>query len=159
MSIEQNNNGHTKPGPITGKPPVSKWIKVFVIFSFSCLGYVVFFLKDDRAKAKEQTTEVFTPEQVDSTAKADLLKEHGGMAYIMSQDFVKEKLVSPGSADFPFDIDRNFVEARKDSVFTVLAYVDSQNGYGALLRSYFKAKLKYHGNDKWSLLDLNMDEK
>jgi hypothetical protein len=49
---------------------------------------------------------------------------------------VKDRLRSPGSADFPFDGVFN-VTATGPSTYRQVSYVDSQNGFGALIRTNF----------------------
>lgn len=87
---------------------------------------------------------------------AKKVEEEAGMAYIMSQDFLKERLKSPATADFPWQPERNIYNG--DSTFSISSYVDSQNGFGALIRTKYSAILKYNGNDSWSLIDIDLDE-
>ncbi|MBA6091912.1 hypothetical protein H4C81_24005 [Pseudomonas monteilii] len=78
------------------------------------------------------------------------------MAFVMSQNFVKQRLKSPASAAFPYVSDRG-VDVLADGVcgFQVSAYVDSQNGFGALIRSRYQAKISYDRKTKlWSVGEL-----
>lgn len=60
------------------------------------------------------------------------------MALIMSQDFVKRELKSPSTAKFP-SIHRDGVRVNQtgDCKFRVSAYVDAQNGFGAVVRTRY----------------------
>lgn len=80
------------------------------------------------------------------------------MAFVMSQNFVKQRLKSPASAEFPYVIDRGVdVSADGKCGFSVLAYVDSQNGFGAMIRSSYRAEIFYNRETKrWSLGDLRI---
>lgn len=78
------------------------------------------------------------------------------LAFVMSQNFVKQRLKSPSSANFPYVNDRG-VDVFADGTcgFSVSAYVDSQNGFGAMIRSSYQAKIFYDRKTKlWSLGDL-----
>ena len=78
-------------------------------------------------------------------------------AFVMSQTFVKKNLVSPSSAKFPYSDEANIVQIDKVT-WRVASYVDSQNKFGAMLRTRYQAKLMYLGAEKWKLLDLKFLE-
>ena len=74
------------------------------------------------------------------------------MAWIMAQNFVKKQLVSPGSADFGGMFQQSYEDCVTDlgqGRYSVRGWVDSQNKFGAKLRSNFTCTLKYVGNDNW----------
>lgn len=75
------------------------------------------------------------------------------MAGIMCQDFVKNRLRSPGSAKFPGVMDGEpKVSSLGSGRYSVRSYVDSENGFGALLRSDWSCEIrKVPGGDKWQL--------
>lgn len=56
-------------------------------------------------------------------------------AITFSQSCVKEKLKSPKSAEFPVDL--NHVTILNDTLFAIKSYVDSQNSFGAIIRTNF----------------------
>jgi len=76
------------------------------------------------------------------------------MAYIMSQGFVKKRLKSPGSAEFPSmawdktDIRISF--DRSTGLYTVRAWVDAQNSFGAKIRTNYIVVLKEVRPDNWT---------
>ncbi len=41
-----------------------------------------------------------------------------------------------------------------DCTHLVNSYVDAQNGFGAQIRTYYRAKVKYAEDGTWQLLDL-----
>ncbi len=89
--------------------------------------------------------------------------DHKQMANIISQSYVKSALKSPATADFPtFDYGVTDLGGNR---FEVSSYVDSENGFGAKLRSQWYTKLKYSGtgNDadptQWTLEELRIDGK
>lgn len=62
-------------------------------------------------------------------------------AYNYSKDLVKEKLKSPSSADFPL-YDESFV-TKKGDTYTVIAYVDAKNSFGAEVRTNYVADVTF----------------
>lgn len=77
--------------------------------------------------------------------------EHDSLAaYIMSQEFVKDRLISPSTAKFPSYRD-DFVTHLGDGRYLVKAYVDAENIFGAKIRNYYTVTLRYVGGNKWQL--------
>ena len=60
-----------------------------------------------------------------------------------AENYVKAQLKSPATAEFSGYQD-NMV-AYKDGEYSYLGYVDSQNGFGALLRTHFKVWMECNG--------------
>lgn len=77
---------------------------------------------------------------------------HGAWAY--TQQFVEKRLKSPGSAKFPFG---GFQHASclGNHRYNVDSYVDSENSFGAKIRTHFTAIIK-ETNSGWELESLNM---
>jgi len=65
-------------------------------------------------------------------------------AYRYASDFVKQRLKSPSTAKFPgvIEKDSHIREAGTD-LFYINSWVDSQNGFGAMLRSNFSCKITF----------------
>ena len=82
----------------------------------------------------------------------DILGEVWGMA----QSFVKDKLKSPSSADFPVYGDSNVSITNSGDYYKVVGYVDAENGFGAETRSTFSLVLKKSGNN-YTLKECNID--
>lgn len=82
------------------------------------------------------------------------------MAFVMSQDFVKRRLKSPSSAEFPYATSEGVnVIYLGDCKHKVYAYVDAVNSFGAKLRSKYYVELQNEkGTDEWKLLDLKLEE-
>ncbi|MBN2636839.1 MAG: SH3 domain-containing protein [Prolixibacteraceae bacterium] len=64
---------------------------------------------------------------------------------------VKEMLVSPRTAKFPWGGPSEHV-TRNGQVYTVKSYVDSQNGFGAMIRTHFIAKVEQTSENKWKAI-------
>ncbi len=62
-------------------------------------------------------------------------------AYIQGQYYVKQGLKSPATAKFPPNV--FFVHRFDDNRYEVISYVDSQNSFGAMLRSNWNVVFKY----------------
>lgn len=81
-------------------------------------------------------------------------QEHSkAAASVMAEQFVKDKLKSPGSAKFQSFSDQNITDIG-DGRYTIAAWVDSQNSFGALIRTKYICTVKYAGDDKWQLENL-----
>lgn len=76
-------------------------------------------------------------------------------ALSMSQLFVKDRLKSPSSAEFGYGEDQVF--QKNDSTFIVESYVDSQNSFGAMLRSKYVCTLYFDQEGTAHLIDLTMN--
>ena len=76
---------------------------------------------------------------------------HGAWAYM--QSFVEKRLKSPQSADFPFGGYRHVTELGAGR-YKVDSYVDSQNSFGANIRTHFEAVIK-RIDGGWELEYLN----
>lgn len=87
----------------------------------------------------------------DSTNKSD------GMAYVMCQSFVEDRLKAPASAGFANKSEATITETGEDQ-WRIRAHVDSQNSFGANVRTPFVCEIKYVGDDKWQLVDLTLQE-
>jgi hypothetical protein len=85
-------------------------------------------------------------------------KDNTTMAYVMMQNFVKDRLKSPGSAKFEWitepacTIEKNGVEYR------ISSWVDSQNTLGAMIRTRFFGIVRQIDKDNWELLALEFEE-
>lgn len=77
-------------------------------------------------------------------------------AAVVIEKFVKDNLKSPSTADFPSLV--GLVKQVDTKTYEVNSYVDSQNSFGAMLRTNFYCKVKYAGNDKWTCEELRFEE-
>jgi len=75
--------------------------------------------------------------------KKEAQKDVSVMAFVMCKNLVKEKLISPATADFPF-LDRETYN-KGNQKYLIRSYVDSQNGNGALIRTNWNCEIKYNG--------------
>ena len=77
--------------------------------------------------------------------------------HIMSKSYVENVLKSPSTANFP-SYDYSFFDLG-DNKYKIVSYVDSQNGFGAQVRSDYLVTLSYNSGDwadinNWTLHEL-----
>jgi len=85
-------------------------------------------------------------------------KDNKTMAYVMMQEFVKRNLVSPGSAKFEWISEPDCIISKDGFEYTISSWVDSQNGFGALIRTRFAGIVRQVDKDNWELLELEFEE-
>ncbi len=78
-------------------------------------------------------------------------------AYVMAEKWVKERLVSPSTAEFPNGVDK-FVSRGDGQVYFIDSYVDSQNRMGGMMRTYFHAEIEQIEKDRWKLIKLEFKD-
>lgn len=77
-------------------------------------------------------------------------------AFYMAQQFVKEKLKSPSTAEFPYYYNhKDHIHYNGNQSYSIKSFVDSQNSFGAIVRSNFIADIKQTSKDKWQLTFIN----
>lgn len=110
-----------------------------VVVGVICLGLGFASLGDDDEKeaAATPTTSAPRPPRTFSPAAAE----------IACEDAVRERLKSPSTADFP---DTNYRQ-ESSGVFDVRGTVDSQNGFGATVRSIFGCTVTPINADRYTI--------
>lgn len=91
-----------------------------------------------------------SPEQTKYQTQQKLLSD----AKFACRGFVEKSLKSPATAEFQ---NYNKFAANQDSVsnnYWVSGYVDSQNGFGAMIRTNFACELKRSDSGQWLLVSL-----
>lgn len=79
------------------------------------------------------------------------------LAYVMSQEFVKRRLKAPATAEFPDYSTKITTRALGDCKYKIIAYVDSQNSFGALLRATYSATMLHnYETSEWAVLELDI---
>lgn len=78
-------------------------------------------------------------------------------AYNMMETFVKKRLKSPSKAEFPgvFEGKTDHVTFDGMGVYSISSYVDSQNSFGATIRTRFSGSIEDVGGGRWKLISLN----
>lgn len=113
--------------------------------------------KGKKGSSSEKTKDKNTNTDSSDSENSGSYKVNKTMARTMCQKFVKKRLVSPSSADFPWSAKNIYVHEDSRS-YTVLSHVNSKNKFGTSLRIDWSCKVK-ELKEKWELLDLNLDER
>jgi hypothetical protein len=81
-------------------------------------------------------------------------------AKTMCEEFMSDRLTSPGSAKFGgYDESTVIYRTKPKPAYMVQDYVDSQNGFGAMIRTHFLCEVSTKDGENWHLEDLvNMNE-
>lgn len=92
------------------------------------------------------------------------LAEARASVAVLCQEAVKARLVSPGSAKFEFGLGAQVKERTQQHLYSLVSHVDSQNKFGALLRTTFSCEVRWTGGDpgalsSWAVTDVQMQER
>lgn len=87
----------------------------------------------------------------DSSEDSDSSDEIAAEA--MCEQFVTERLKAPATADFP---GADSVVVTGDNQYEVTASVDSENGFGAQIRTDYVCVVHDNGGDRWTLVSLDL---
>ncbi len=74
-------------------------------------------------------------------------------AWVAAQDAVRSRLRSPGTADFGWQTASNQCKKSAPGQYIATGWVDSQNGFGAVLRTEFTVKVEQGGSGSWRAVD------
>lgn len=78
--------------------------------------------------------------------------------FVMAQAFVKDRLKAPATAKFAHFTDGHAELTGTCGEVRVTSYVDSQNSFGAMLRTHYTAVVKKTGDDKWAVVKINTSD-
>jgi hypothetical protein len=121
----------------------------YVLMTFYILAgstAVAAFLFDCLTKMPQPSTQKITQnnENISSTPANKTLDDIS--AYVEAQDYVKQALKSPSTAKFP---GTDFlVHHFGDNEYEVVSYVDSQNSFGAMIRSNWNVQFQMVNNNQ-----------
>ncbi|MDR1286783.1 MAG: hypothetical protein LBK08_04155 [Treponema sp.] len=85
-------------------------------------------------------------------------KDNKTMAYVMMQNFVKDRLKSPGSAKFEWITEPTCTIEKDEFEYRISSWVDSQNTFGAMIRTRFSGIVRQVDKDNWELVSLIFPE-
>lgn len=90
----------------------------------------------------EYLFEKFSSESSKSNNKGS--SDDESMAIVYARDIVRDKLKSPSTAKFPWlDVKAEYLGNRR---YKITSYVDAQNSFGAIIRSYWTVELTLTAN-------------
>ena len=147
---------------------VKAWVLLKTIMKtpFGCLGvlclvvvlnYYVFTSEEERQQfEQEMEAERIREEEEERRATREKRLEEDLMsAWAMCQEFTEERLVSPSSANWPWD-NRPYTSHLGGKRYQVQTHVDSQNRFGAMLRTPVDCVVQKKGTS-WTLESLSME--
>lgn len=95
--------------------------------------------------------------QTKKAAFADAYQKKGDAAFIfMCRQLVTKNLRAPSSADFVEGSEKIIVN-EFGKIITAAGQVDSQNTFGAMLRSLYACEFQYGGGDDWGVKDVRIE--
>lgn len=88
--------------------------------------------------------------------KANRVCNDAVSGYYASQDIIKRRLKAPSTATFPGPYEKSISIVQVSSCrFRIAAWVDSQNSFGAMLRSRYGMNIEYRPrSDDWHATDI-----
>jgi hypothetical protein len=93
-------------------------------------------------------------------AKVDPGDDHRSLAIVNAQSHVKSLLKAPRSAKWPgvFDVAdlRNHATKMKDGTYIVRSFVDAQNSFGAMIRTWYVVRLRLRDNGTADVLEAQL---
>lgn len=126
------------------------------------IGFIIEQLKSPEQKAKEQAERdkrdsIKMVEESLANANSDKIS-----ATFFAENYIKTKLKSPASADFCSMGDYKIGNPSVGE-WRIIGWVDSQNSFGAVIRTRFAITMKFNGGDdnngeNWSILNYEVLE-
>lgn len=146
--------------PPTVEPPHKKssimiFVAFLVLLTAAALAIASF---DDRTKTAKQNREK-APEIISETSPpAATLSSLGPyVPYEFAKDFVRDRLVAPSTAKFMPLSRVHYVLYPDQKTWRFTSFVDSQNAFGAMVRTKWSVKL-IETKDTWKLLDIKFEQ-
>ncbi len=90
----------------------------------------------------------------DASPTGDSARNDEYYATEMADKFVQEQLKAPSTAKFPWKADS---VTKEGDGWRVRSHVDSQNGFGAMIRSKYVCVVRHNGGRSWECLYLEID--
>lgn len=104
---------------------------------------------------QDQQAELRAKEAKEAKAKTDKIAHADLEAFLVAQEFVTRKLKAPSTAKFA---DRSESEvfnfSEEPGAYRVKSWVDSQNGFGAMIRTHYQCDVKTQDGEHFSLVKL-----
>lgn len=89
--------------------------------------------------------------------KYNQIEGQGAQAYVACKNTVKDSLTSPSTAKFPWT-GWQFRVLPNGKTATVRSHVDSQNQFGARVRTNFECRMRYLGQGSWAVENVKTND-
>lgn len=131
-------------------------------FNYSGYKFIVYFNKDDTINSINSGNIKFFENGKKIYSLEDKLITSNEMAQlkVWAEDSVKSVLKSPSSAQFPggfLDPYQDWSFSKEKNIYTVVSYVDSQNSFGAMIRSDFTIQYQWDGENQAKVVKFIFD--
>lgn len=130
---------------------------LIVVGVFGGMAMLVFLLFTIGMITSAKEYEPMTPEEKIAAAERRKINKEKNDAAFHAQRFVKNKLKAPSTAKFPAT-QLAQVSRTNQGTYIVTSYVDSQNGFGAMIRTDYVAEIKYLPSEQVQLVNIYFDE-
>lgn len=97
---------------------------------------------------------IVSPSHKKTSSKADVPSDID--VCVTAHLYVKQLLKAPSTAKFP-PCDFGKVSRLGNKQYRYQSYVDAQNSFGAMVRTYYVVEMEYLGNDEWKLKDIKWE--
>ena len=135
----------------TKQPIISRFTKIFILATLGPLLLLIVYASLFHSKSEGgQTMAEWEAGRRDAKARMNDMLPDPISAWVMAKEFVKPKLKAPSTAKFP-QYNPKKIHHIGEGRYKIASYVDSQNSFGATLRTSFSCVIRYEGNDKWVL--------
>ncbi len=133
-------------------------IKQVLLIILAIIAGVYFYNKEQKKQEFKNALQEIKDERMkyrgNENAKSYLSNDE--IAYA-AQQFVEKSLKSPSTAEFP-GLFKSTVTKKGSDTYYISSYVDSENGFGAMIRSNYVVELKLKADGEISLVDLNISQ-
>jgi hypothetical protein len=76
-------------------------------------------------------------------------------AWVMCETFIEQRLVAPSTVKYPAGTSQYTTDLGGGRYY-VSAYVDAQNGFGAMVRMPFECTVRWLWDDRWELEEITL---
>lgn len=138
---------------------ISKSVKIFVLFTLGPLLILIIwsmiysFTPSGKAGAKR--AKIIDQQQQETTRQKIQQEQDTLTAFYKSQEFVKKYLKSPRTAKFPWLPSDSQIKNTKNNIYQVSSYVDSQNSFGAIIRTNYIVIMEKVSGNEWKLINID----
>lgn len=153
QKIESVKNETEAKAAKTAKKDLFTLAVIAIVVLCVIVGYVIY-KQSNRPLSQEEITKASQEYEAKEAEENRQKREHDiSDAYYTSQVFVKRNLKAPSTAEFPSQSESTITPSEDGATYKIYSYVDSQNGFGAMIRTKYYVKMIKDGSD-WKLLDI-----
>ena len=107
---------------------------IWFVVIIGVLVLILYMIGKSNTNSKSSTT---------TNSSSNSVQDYKVEAKVCAEMQVEKMLKSPSTAKFQSALSSNVVTTTGPNQFVVTSYVDAQNGFGAMIRQYFKCTIQY----------------